>query len=68
MFKLTFTVDPDEMDEIIAIQLRDMYMGLVECKHADAQDARTKEAILTVLEHVMRPSDFEQFFETVKEL
>ena len=70
MTTITFTVDPDEMDELIAQELRECYVALADQSHHINFKERvpTMEAILVVLDHYMTREAYETWYETIKEL
>ena len=62
------SIDPDQMDLIIASELRRCYEGLATNPIQWEERERTMEAILVVLEHYMTQSDYNEWYETIKEL
>ena len=70
MTTITFTIDPDEMDDLIAQELRECYVALADQSHFINFKERvpTMEALLVVLEHYMPHDEFEAWYETIKEL
>lgn len=68
MTTLTLTVDPDEMDALVAQQLRDCYWALATPFGDWPERIPTMEAILVVLEHYMTEADYNDWYETIKEL
>ena len=68
MTTLTFTVDPDEMDALVAQQLRACYESLAQPFGDWPERIATMEAILVVLEHYMAEKEYNEWYETIKEL
>ena len=70
MTTITFTVDPDEMDELVAQELRDCYVALAsQVNYINFKErVPTMEAILVVLDHYMTRYAYEAWYETIKEL
>jgi len=68
MTKITLTLDPDEMDTIIASELRQCYESLATTPIQWDERERTMEAVLVVLEHYMAQDDYNAWYETIKEL
>lgn len=68
MTTLTFTIDPDEMDALVAQQLRECYESLAQPFGDWPERIPTMEAILVVLDHYMAPNEYEAWYETIKEL
>jgi len=68
MTTLTFTICPDEMDALVAQQLRACYESLAQPFGDWPERIPTMEAILVVLEHYMAPNEYEAWYETIKEL
>lgn len=69
MTTIKFTIDPNEMDALVAQQLRDCYVSLANSPPIDWEERiPTMEAILVVLEHYMTPSEYDAWYETIKEL
>ena len=67
--KITVTVDPDEVDDLVASDLRRCYVDAkMFWDHDKAYNERLCDAILTVLEHYMIQADFEAWYETIREL
>ena len=68
MIKFTFTISEDEFDEALVKQLQNHYINQVtNWKHEPDVD-NLQDALLTVIEFYMIPSEFEAWYETVKEL
>ena len=68
MIKFTFTVSEDEFDEALVKQLQNHYIDQVtNWKHEPDAD-NLQDALLTVIEFYMIPSEFEEWYETVKDL
>ena len=68
MIKFTFTISEDEFYEAIVKQLQNHYIDQVtNWKHEPDAD-NLQDALLTVIEFYMIPSEFEEWYETVKEL
>lgn len=68
MTKLSFTIDPDEMDNLIAYELRQCYESLATTPIKWPEREPTMEAILVVLEHYMAKGEYDAWYETIKEL
>ena len=68
MCKITFSIDPDEMDALVAQQLRASYIDMADQRFKWAERVPTMEAILVVLQHFMPVHEFEAWYETIKEL
>lgn len=68
MTKLSFTVDDDEMDKFVAYNLRECYEDAVTKWSNEPDTPKLADALLTVLEHYMTHSEFEKWYETIKEL
>ena len=68
MIKFTFTISEDEFDEELVKQLQWHYVDQVtNWKHEPDAD-NLQDALLTVIEFYMIPSEFEEWYETVKDL
>ena len=68
MIKLTFTISEDEFDEALVKQLQWHYVDQVtNWKHEPDAD-NLQDALLTVIKFYMIPSEFEVWYETVKDL
>ena len=68
MTTLTFTIDPDEMDALVAQQLRECYESQAKPFGDWPERIPTMEAILVVLEHYMPHDEYEAWYESIKEL
>ena len=68
MTKLSFTIDPDEMDALVAQQLRACYESLAHPFGDWPERIETMEAILVVLSHYMIHEDYEKWYDRIKEL
>ena len=68
MIKFTLTISEDEFDEALVKQLQNHYIDQVtNWKHEPDAD-NLQDALLTVIEFYMIPSEFEEWYETVKDL
>lgn len=68
MSKLTFTIDPDEMDKYIAADLRNCYVDNVTKWCNQPESEKLSDALLTVIEHYMAHSEYEDWYDTIKDL
>lgn len=68
MTKVYFTLDPDELDALVALQLRECYKSLALPFGDWPERIATMEAILVVLDHYMVHDEYEAWYETIKEL
>ena len=68
MTKLSFTIDPDEMDNLIAYELRQCYEGLATTPIQWKEREQTMDALLVVLDHYMPKAEYDAWYETIKEL
>ena len=68
MTKLSFTIDPDEMDNLIAYELRQCYESLATTPIKWKEREQTMDALLVVLDHYMTKDEYENWYESVKEL
>lgn len=68
MTTIKFTIDPDEMDALVAQQLRACYVDLANPFGDWPERKPTMEALLVVLEHYMPPNEYEAWYESIKEL
>ena len=66
--KITVNIDPDQMDTWIEEDLRRCYVDARVHWHNEPDNDRLCEALLTVLDHYMWQSDFEAWYESIKEL
>ena len=62
------SIDPDQMDLIVASELRRCYESLARPFGDWPERIPTMEAILVVLEHYMTVDDYNEWYETIKEL
>lgn len=58
MTTVTFTLDPDELDELIATELRRCYKDLATADIKWPEREPTMEAILVILGHYMTEPEF----------
>jgi hypothetical protein len=66
---ITITIDPDEVDDLVASDLRRCYIDAKTLwDHDTAYNERLCDAILTVIEHYMPHAEFEAWYEEIKEL
>ena len=68
MTTITLKFDDDEIDALVADQLRACYESLAQPFGDWPERIATMEAILVVLEHYMSPTDYEVFYEQIKDL
>ena len=68
MTDLTFTISKDEFEEAIVKQLQWHYVDQVTCWKHEPDADNLQDALLTVIEFYMIPSEFEVWYETVKDL
>ena len=68
MTKLSFTIDPDEMDNLIADELRQCYESMVTSPIKWVEKEGTLEALLVVLDHYMTKEEYEIWYDSIKEL
>ena len=66
--KYQISIDPDQMDEIVASELRRCYVALAHPFGDWPERVATMEAVLVVLEHYMTEADYNEWYETIKEL
>lgn len=62
------SIDPEDMDNIVAAELRRCYVALAHPFGDWPERIPTMEAILVVLDHYMPKSEYEAWYETIKEL
>ena len=68
MTKFTFTISEDEFEEAQLKQLQWHYVDQVtNWKHEPDAD-NLADALLTVIEFYMIPSEYDEWYETIKEL
>lgn len=68
MTTFTFTLDPDEIDKLIASELRQCYESMATSPINWAERKDTLEALLVVLDHYMAKDDYETWYESIKNL
>ena len=68
MIKFTFTISEDEFDEALVKQLQWHYVDQVTNWKYEPDADNLRDALLTVIEFYMLPSEFEEWYETVKDL
>ena len=68
MIKFTFTVSEDEFEEAIVKQLQWHYVDQVTYWKHEPDADNLQDALLTVIWFYMIPSEFEEWYETVKDL
>ena len=66
--KYQISVDPDQLDLIIASELRRCYVDTMTTWRKEKDSPQLGEALLVVLQHFMTHSEFEDWYETIKEL
>ena len=69
MTTITLKFDDDEIDALVADQLRNCYESLANMPPVDwPERIPTMEAILVVLEHYMAENEYNEWYETIKDL
>ena len=68
MTTIKFTICPDEMDALVAQELRACYVALAHPFGDWPERIPTMEALLVVLEHYMTEQDYNEWYETIKDL
>ena len=68
MIKFTFTVSADEFSEIVISELQKHYVDQVTSWKHEPYASNLQNALLTVIEFYMIPSEYELWYENVKEL
>lgn len=68
MIKFTFTVSEDEFDEAMLKQLQWHYVDQVTNWKHEPDASNLQDALLTVIEFYMIPSEYDEWYETIKEL
>lgn len=68
MIKFTFTISEDEFDEEIIKQLQYHYVDHVTYWKHEPDADNLQDSLLTVIKFYMIPSEFEEWYETVKDL
>ena len=68
MMKFTFQIHPDEFDEALVARLQETYIDHVTNWAFEPDAEKLAESLLTVLQLFMVHSEYEQWYETIKEL
>lgn len=66
--KFTFQIHPDEFDEALVSRLQETYIDHVTNWMFEPDSEKLTESLLTVIEHFMVHSEYEAWYETIKEL
>lgn len=65
---VTLKVDPDEIDRLIADELRDLYVSVMTEPLNEPDRGDFSDALLKVIQYHMSPASFESWYENIKEL
>ena len=68
MTRFKVTLDWDEVEELIRDQLRQSYVDTVTVWKNEPDSAKLAENLLGVIGYYSAPREFEEWFETVKDL
>jgi len=68
MSKITIDIDPDQMDTWVRNELRRCYTDNATVWHNEPNSERLGDALLTVIEHYSNLNEFENWYETIKDL
>lgn len=62
------SIDWEDFEHIIRDQLREDYIGTVTTWKGQPDSEQLGEALLEVIKYYSAPSEFEEWYETIKEL
>ena len=68
MTKCTVTLDWDEVETLIRDQLRQSYIDTVTVWKNEPDSAQLAKDLLGVIRYYSAPNEFDEWFETVKDL
>ena len=68
MTKIMIEVDPDQMDMWVVNELKNCYIDHATCWRHEADYEKLSDALLTVIQHYSVQSEFNEWYETIKEL
>ena len=66
--KMTVEIDYDQVDDLIRNQLRSDYVDQVTIWKAQPYSKELSEALLEVIKYYSAPDEFEEWYESIKEL
>ena len=66
--KMTIEVDADSLDDVFRDELRRAYVDQKTIWKHEPDSAKLAENLLGVIEYYSAPSEFKEWFETVKDL
>ena len=66
--KMTVEVDADALDDVFRDELRQAYIDQVTVWKAQPDANELAEALMTVIKYYSVPQEFEEWYESVKEL
>jgi hypothetical protein len=66
--KFTFQIHPDEFDEALVKRLQETYIDHVTSWMFEPDAEKIAEGLLTTISLFMVPSEFDDWYETIKDL
>ena len=66
--KIMVEVDPDQMNMWVVNELKQCYVDHATCWKHEPDYEKLSDALLTVIEHYSVQSEFNEWYETIKEL
>ena len=68
MTKMTFDIDIDELREVLVNDLKESYIDQVKHWSKEPDAEKLADSLLTVIEYYSTPSEYNEWYETIKEL
>ena len=68
MTKIMIEVDPDWIIDLVREELKKCYLDQVKCWKHEKDFEKLSDSLLTVIEHYSIQSEYNDWYETIKEL
>ena len=68
MAQIILEIDPDQLEAWIRDELRRCYVDNATIFHKEKDSQQLGDALLTVIEHYSAPSEYDKWYEEIKDL